>query len=270
MDQGYLLSTPPSPAFYVALALYGVSALAYVSAFVDLPAWVRAVARWGLALAFVAHGFDIGWRGVEGVHPGTSVREALGFLSWITVGGYLFWARNAALSVLGAFVAPGALVVLAAARLSPSGEAMAGLSTLGRIHIALATAGVAIFALATAVAAVYLLQERNLKQKNFDGVLFKRVAALETLDTIAHRLIVIGFPLFTLSLMLGVVWVAQRASGFDRVEYPIALITWTAFAGLIVARTTRGWRGRKAAVLTIVGFAASVLVLAIYFARRAM
>lgn len=266
----YLVTTPPSPAFYVALVLYGISALAYVSAFVDTPAWLRATARWGLALAFVAHGVDIGWRGVEGVHPGTSVREALGFLSWVTVGGYLIWARSTSLSVLGAVVAPAALVVLAAARLSPSGEAVEELTTLGRVHIALATIGVALFALATAVAGVYLLQERNLKRKKFDGVLFKRVAALETLDTLAHRLIVVGFPIFTLSLMLGVVWVSQRASGFDRPEYPIALITWLSFAGLLVGRTTLGWRGRKAAALTIVGFVAASVVLAIYFARRSM
>lgn len=266
-----LVSTAPSPAFWVAVALYSISSVFYVSAFVKAPAWMARAARWGLFAAFLAHGTDIGWRGVQGVHPGTSVREALGFLAWVMVGGYLLWRRRLKLSVVGAFLAPAAMVILVAARLSPSGSAVTQLTTLGRIHISLATLGVAIFALAASVSFVYLLQERNLKGKKFDRVLFRRGVALESLDTLAHRLIVVGFPIFTLSLMLGVIWIAQRSGGtLARPEYPFALVTWLCYGVLLVARTTRGWRGRKAAILTVVGFAAALLVLGIYFARRSM
>ncbi len=265
-----LVTVAPSPAFYVSLILYGAAALLYISAFVQAPRWMAPAARWALLAAFVAHGVDISWRGVLHVHPGTSVREALGFLSWVMVGGYLWWSRRVKLALLGAFVAPAALAILALARLSPSGEPMAGLSSLGRIHISLATLGVAIFTLATFVAGMYMLEERGLKRKEFDRVLFKRGAALETLDRLSHRLVVIGFPIFTASLMLGVVWGAQRAELLSRPEWGIALVTWVAFGGLIVARTTKGWRGRKAALLTIMGFSASAAVLAIYLARRAL
>ena len=265
-----LVTVPPSPAFYVALVLYGAAALLYVSAFVQAPRWMPPAARWALVLAFAAHGVDIGWRGVLHVHPGTSVREALGFLSWVTVGSYLWWSREIRLALLGAFVAPAALATLALARLSPSGQPMSGLGTLGRIHISLATLGVAIFALATAVAVMYLIEDRSLKRKEFDKVVLRRGAALETLDRLSHRLVVIGFPIFTASLMLGVVWGAQRAELLTRPEWSIALITWGAFAGLLIGRTSRGWRGRKAALLTITGFSASLAVLAIYLARRAL
>ena len=265
-----LVTVPPSPAFYVALVLYGAAALLYVSAFVQAPRWMAPAARWALVAAFVTHFVDIGWRGVLHVHPGTSVREALGFLSWVTVGSYLWWSRRVKLALLGAFVAPAAMVVLALARLSPSGEPMHDLGTLGRIHISLATLGVALVALATAVAVMYLLEDRSLKRKEFDKVVLKRGAALETLDRLSHRLVVIGFPIFTASLMLGVVWGAQRAELLSRPEWSIALITWGAFAGLLIGRTARGWRGRKAALLTITGFSASLAVLAIYLARRAL
>jgi ABC-type uncharacterized transport system permease subunit len=265
-----LVTVAPSPAFYLALALYGAAALLYVSAFVQVPVWVQRAARWALALAFLAHGVDIGWRGVEHVHPGTSVREALGFLSWIMVGGYLFWSRRIKLALLGAFVAPAALAILAVARLTPSGEAMEDLGALGRIHISLATLGVAMFALATAVAVMYLAQDRSLKRKEFDNVVLKRGAALDTLDRLSHRLVVIGFPIFTASLLLGVIWVSRRQGGLARPEWLIALVIWAAFGGLIVARTTRGWRGKRAAFLTIAGFTASLAVLAIYLARRAL
>src|SRR5690606_25376162 len=118
--------------------------------------------------------------------------------------------------------------------------------------------------------AVYLLEERNLKRKQFDRVLFKRGIALETLDTLVHRLTLVGFPIFTVALMLGVVWVSQRASGFARPEYALAAVTWGAFGALLLQRTARGWRGRKAALLTICGFAAAVMVLVIYLVRRAL
>jgi ABC-type uncharacterized transport system permease subunit len=262
------LDTATSPAFYVALVLYGLAAILYVGVFTSARPWVVTGGRLALIGAFCAHGIDIGWRGVEQVHPGTSVREALGFLSWIFVGGYLIASVRHRLQVMGAFVAPAAMAILSAARLTPTGEAMEGLGTLGRIHISLATLGVAIFGLATGLAAIYLLEDRNLKRKQFDRVLFKRGVALDTLDNLAHKLILVGFPIFTVAIMLGVIWVSQRASGFDRVEYPLAAVTWLAFAVLIVARTTRGVRGKRAALLTVLGFTAAVLVMGVYLVRR--
>ena len=263
-------STPVSLAFYLTVVLYFLSTLLSAGVFAKSPARLVYWGRVALLCAFLMHGVEIGWRGVEHVHPGTSVREALGFLSWLMVGGYLLAIRRYRLHILGAFVAPAALIILAAARLSPSGEAVPELGLLGRIHISLATVGVAIFALATAISAVYIVVDRNLRRKQFDGVLFRRGVALESLDMLAHRTVLIGFPIFTVAIMLGVIWVSQRGSGFDRPEYPLALVTWLSFAGLLVLRTTHGWRGRKAALMTIVGFLSAVIVFAIYFGRRAL
>ena len=268
---GSLVTVAPSPAFYVSLVLYGAATLLYVGVTTQPSRWWPTAARITLLVAFLAHGTDIGWRGVQGVHPGTSVREALGFLPWVMVGGYLFWSWRVKIGLLGAFVAPAALAILAVARLTPSGEAMHELGVLGRIHISLATLGVAMFALATAVAVMYLAQDRSLKKKHFDNLVLKRGDALETLDRLSHRLVVIGYPIFTASLLLGVIWVAkQHISGFARPEWLMAVVIWLTFGGLIAGRTARGWRGRRAALLTIAGFAASVVVLGIYLARRAL
>ncbi len=263
-------STPVSPPFYVALVFYFLATVALASMFTNRRTVVGRLGQLCLWIAFVAHMVEIGWRGVEHVHPGTSVREALGFLSWLMVAGYLLASLKNSLQIAGAFVAPLAMGILAAARLSPTGDRLPGLSLLGRIHISLATIGVAIFAMATVLAVTYLLAERNLKRKRFDGILFRRGIALESLDMLARRLVIIGFPIFTASLMLGVVWVSQRGSGLDHPQYGLALITWLSFAALLITRTTHGWRGRKAAVLTIVGFTAALIVFGIYFARRAL
>ncbi len=260
-----------SPAFFVAMALYGVSSLVYFGLFFNVKPWVGRLARWILLGAVVAHTVDIALLDIRGIHPGTSVREMIGALGWLIAVGYLIAGLKYRLSVLGGFVVPAILVMLGAARLTPTGEELSGLTVLGRIHISLAMLGLALFALATALGTIYLLEERNLKNKKFDGILFRRGVALETLDTLLHRLILFGFPVFTLSMMLGAVWAAQRSvSWFSRPEYAVSMVTWVAFGGLLLGRVTTGWRGRKAALLTIAGFTASVIVLLIYLARRVM
>nr|MBA3499261.1 cytochrome c biogenesis protein CcsA [Deltaproteobacteria bacterium] len=141
--------------------------------------------------------------------------------------------------------------------------------TLGRIHISLATIGVGVFALASALSAIYLVEERALKKKKFDAISFKDGGApLESLDRLANRLIWVGFPIFTAALVLGAIWVSKLGESLDRPEYPLAGVTWLAFAGLLLARQVYGWRGRRAARLTLLGFAAAVLVLMIYLLRR--
>ena len=263
-----IVSVGLSPLFYVAMVFYAGAAAFGLGVFFRASPKISSVAYWALIFGFVAHGGEIGWRGVEDVHPGTSVREALGFLSWLLVGGFLLASLRHRLHVLRTIVASIALVILAIARLSPSGEMTSGLNALGRIHISLATFGVALFALATAVGVMYIAGERSLKGKHFDGLMFRRGIALESLDVLAHRIILVAFPVFTTALMLGAIWVSQRKSTFDRPEYPLALVTWLSFASILIARTTHGWRGRRAAWLTIFGFAAALMVFAIYLLRR--
>jgi ABC-type uncharacterized transport system permease subunit len=64
------------------------------------------------------------------------------------------------------------------------------------------------------------------------------------------------------------VWVSKLGESLDRLEYPLAAVTWIAYAILLVARQVYGWRGKRAARLTLVGFAAALAVLAIYLIRR--
>jgi ABC-type uncharacterized transport system permease subunit len=264
-----LLSVPPSAAFWVAIVLYAAATIAYLVAFVASRPNAARVARALLVLALVAHGVDIGWRGVERVHPAASVREALGFLAWIAAGGFVAATWRFRVDLAGVVAAPATLAMLAVARLSPVGQEQEGLNALGRIHIMAAVVGVAMFAIATVLALLYLLEERSLKRKKFDKRIFEsNRAPLENLDRLGHRLVYAGFPVFTAAVILGIVWVSQRGTGFDRPEYPFAIASWLTYAALIVARQVYGWRGRRTALLTLAGFAAAVAVLAIYLVRR--
>ncbi len=266
-----VLSVPPSIAFWAAIFLYGAATLGFAISFLAGRPVAGRIARVLLAMALLAHGVDIGWRGVERVHPGASVREALGLLVFVLSGGLLATLLRYRGDLAGCVATPLVLAVLAAARLSPAGQEQAGLTSLGRIHIVLAVFGVAIFAVATIVALLYLLEERSIKRKQFDTRTFKNATApLDGLDALAHRLVVAGFPIFTIAVVLGMVWVSQRGSTMGRPEYPFAIASWLAFATLLVTRLAYGWRGRRSAKLTLLGFAAAVCVLVIYFVRRSL
>ena len=263
-----LLSVAPSPAFWVAVIAYAAASLALLFV-LGGHARLRPAAVVLVGVAFVAHGADIGWRGTLHVHPAQSVREAIGFLAFIITGGYLLASTRYRLTLGGAAVMPISLVMLVVARLTPAGTAPEDLSTLGRIHISLATLGVGVFALASALSAIYLVEERALRRKRFDTLAFKdQGAPLEALDRLSHRLIWVGFPIFTVALVLGAIWVSKLGESLDRPEYPLAAVTWMFYAALLVVRQAYGWRGRRAARLTLAGFAAALLVLIIYLVRR--
>jgi ABC-type uncharacterized transport system permease subunit len=267
-DAGRLLSVAPSPAFWVAVVAYTIAAATLLGVLAG-NAKLRPFAIVMVGIAFAAHGADIGWRGVQHVHPAESVREAIGFLAFITTGGYLLASTRYRLTLGGVVVMPVSLVLLLLARLTPAGAAPEDLSTLGRIHISLATVGVGVFALASALSAIYLAEDRALKRKKFDALTFKdRGAPLESLDKLSHRLVWVGFPIFTIALVLGAIWTARLGAPLGRIEYVLAAVTWFAFATLLVARQIYGWRGRRAAILTLEGFAAALAVLLIYLVRR--
>ncbi len=263
-----LLSVPPSPAFWVASVLYAASAIAFF--FVASGRLKARNAALALCTAAVlAHATDIGWRGTLRVHPAQSVREALGFLAFILSTGYLLACLRYRLTLAGIALVPVVLGLLLIARLTPAGEDFLDLTALGRVHITLATLGVAVFALASALSAIYLIEDRTLKKKRFDTLSFRdKGAPLEALDRNVHRLVWFGFPVFTIALVLGLVWGTRRGDDLDRPEYPLALITWFVFAALLITRTAYGWRGRRSARLTLVGFGTALLVLLVYLARR--
>ena len=85
----------------------------------------------------------------------------------------------------------------------------------------------------------------------------ERLSLADTLDNISYRVIGLGFPLLTIGIIAGGVW-ANEAWGsywsWDPKE-TWAFITWLVYAAYLHSRITRGWQGRKPAILASVGFA---------------
>jgi cytochrome c-type biogenesis protein CcsB len=84
----------------------------------------------------------------------------------------------------------------------------------------------------------------------------QRLSLAEKLDNVSYRIIGLGFPLLTIGIIAGAVW-ANEAWGapwsWDPKE-TWALITWLVFAAYLHARITRGWQGRRPALLAAAGF----------------
>jgi ABC-type uncharacterized transport system permease subunit len=256
----------------VSLVAYGVAVVLYLAFHAGMRSALAAAGRIVLTSGWLIQTVDIGIRCVHLQHPASSTAEAMAFTAWMIVAGYLLASLRYRLEAAGAFAVPGALILLLLARVVPNDEA-ARSGSLGNLHIFLATLGVAIFALAAVIEVLYLLQERRLKRRQLDR-LRGGGAPLDTLDRLAARCVSVGFPVFTLALVTGAIWVARlgllKTGGAMRPEYLLALGSWVAFGTLLVARAGAGWQGRRAAWLTVGGFSGVLLVVVGYFIRSAV
>jgi cytochrome c-type biogenesis protein CcsB len=128
------------------------------------------------------------------------------------------------------------------------------------IHVFVASLSTGFFALAASLSIVQLMQARREAGKAVKLRFLDTLPPAERLETLAYRLTVVGFVMWTFTLIAGAVW-AERAWGrywgWDTKEV-WTFIIWTIFAGYIHARATRGWRGSRSAWLAIVGFTAIV------------
>jgi cytochrome c-type biogenesis protein CcsB len=244
----------------LAMLFYLLATVAQMIHLVTLKKGVRALAdrlTWG---AFAVHTVVLVVRYVEaGYTPITSLHEAYSFFGWCIVGLFIAFQARYNLPTLGAFVTPVALLMLLGAVTTP-GDILALPPALQSmwlpVHVILLFIGDAAFALAAAVGIMYLIQERQLKQKKL-GALFHRLPNIDVLDEINYRCLTIGFPLLTLGIITGAAW-AQEAWGsywsWDPKE-TWSLINWFFYAALLHGRLTVGWRGRRAAIWSIIGFA---------------
>jgi ABC-type uncharacterized transport system permease subunit len=96
--------------------------------------------------------------------------------------------------------------------------------------------------------------------------MFSRLPSVGVLDQTNLRLILIGFPVYTLAIALGGLW-AWDHNRTLQLQYLFAMVSWLIYAAILQARLTTGWRGRRAALLTLVGLVGLVGVLSSYLAR---
>jgi cytochrome c-type biogenesis protein CcsB len=88
---------------------------------------------------------------------------------------------------------------------------------------------------------------------------------MATLDRLAYRTTIFGFPLFTFGVICGAIWAESawgRFWGWDPKE-TTSFIAWVVYAAYLHSRATAGWRGTRAAIINVLGFA--VMIFNLFF-----
>ncbi|MGC6418777.1 MAG: cytochrome c biogenesis protein CcsA [Bradymonadia bacterium] len=129
------------------------------------------------------------------------------------------------------------------------------------IHISLAFVGVIGFVFAAATSSLYLVVSGRLKNKKIPGA---GLPSLDVLDGLALRSVIVGFPIYTVALLLGSAQAVRAGTGDIKLAYIFAALSWLIYGVVLQARLTAGWRGRNAAMLTIIGCISSLLVVGMY------
>lgn len=245
--------------FNLALSLILLASGGFIIYLIKQQKWVFRVSYWILFAGFVCHTIFLAHRYyVLGTAPVLDLKSALSFFSWSIVLVYLVFQLRFRLMVLGSFAAPFAsfLMIISSTMKGVEGQAKPVFKSLWlTMHVGTIFLGDALFAIAFLAAIMYLIQERQIKRKRL-GSFFKRLPSLATLDAINYQALIYGFPFLTIGMITGSMY-AQYALGtywqWDPKEV-WSLITWLFYAALLHERVAVGWRGRRAAIMSIVCF----------------
>jgi cytochrome c-type biogenesis protein CcsB len=256
----------------VTIAYFGAMVL-FIGFLATRSSGVARLASWTAFTGFILHTVGIGLRwyetyqipGGEGYAPMSNLYESVVFFAWTILLIYILIEWTYKHKAVGAFVLPFAFLAMSWAQLtldstiSPLVPALQ--SNWLTYHVITCFLGYAAFAVACGVSFMYLIKIRQEERADTKaGGMISLFPSAKVLDDLNYKAIMIGFPLLTLGIITGAAW-ANYAWGtywsWDPKE-TWSLIVWFIYAAFLHARITRGWAGRRAAYLSIIGFAATV------------
>ena len=221
-----------------------------------------------IGAGFIAHTAAIGldWWAL-GHFPVVSPKDVSSFIAWAIVAYYLMMSSRFHARALPAFLLPLVFLFTLVSLVLPDKdhplpsilEGAITASTITQIifpaHVTLVIFSYAAFIITFICGVMYLIQEHELKAKHF-GAAFQRLPALNTCDEISYRSLSIGFVLLTLGVVTGIIWNNQRDGRpwHNDPKEVMAIVTWLVYLFIMHYRLTAGWRGRRVALLSIVGF----------------
>jgi cytochrome c-type biogenesis protein CcsB len=134
------------------------------------------------------------------------------------------------------------------------------------IHVSVVSLGSGVFLVAGIASILFLLRTSRLGDPDPDdtagalGRLVQRLPDAQTLDRIAYRTTIFAFPVFGFGVIFGAIWAEEawgRYWGWDPKE-TVSFVAWVIYAAYLHARSTAGWRDRRAAWINVAGFVAMV------------
>ncbi len=245
----------------ICIVLYLFSSAAYIAYLFLQKDYLHKIGYGLMGVAFLAHVAIIGNNVfISGLMPVRNLHETLSMIAWMLAGVFLAFQYRFKLKILGVYAAPLITLLMIASFHVP--KELVQSKTVFKdfwliFHVITIFAGWACFALACGLGILYLVQEDAIKSKS-RGFFFKRLPSLELLDSSGYASIITGFMMLTLGLASGFLYAKSVWGKFwswDPKEV-WAGITWLFYAALLHERLTVGWRGRKSAIMSIIGFIA--------------
>ena len=259
--------------------LFNVTTIAYMASMVVFFAFLasknKAIGLCGSVLAYAGFAVQtvaIALRWKEsyalgyGHAPLSNLYESVVFFSWTIILIYMFIELKYKYRIVGAFVVPFAFLGMSWAQLGMQSGIEPLVPALQSnwllYHVITCFLGYAAFAVACGISIMYLVKAGSEERGGSTpaGGLMGMFPPIRVLDDLNYRAIMIGFPLLTLGIITGAAW-ANYAWGtywsWDPKE-TWSLIVWFIYAAFLHARFTRGWVGKRAAWLSIIGFAATI------------
>src|SRR5487761_1323607 len=227
--------------------------------------WVRAALAFS-AVGILAHVVAVVTRGFA-VHraPWGNMYEFVTALTCVAAIFFCYVMVRHRVWALGVFVMGAVVIALGLAETviyTAAGPLVPALQSYWlSIHVTAMTLATGTYFVAAVLGAVYLFTERHASRvaagrpTGADGIV-RRLPGPEALDRLAYRTVMFAFPIWTFGIIAGAIWADQawgRYWGWDPTE-TWAFITWVVYACFLHARATAGWRGKKAAVIQLVGF----------------
>jgi ABC-type uncharacterized transport system permease subunit len=191
--------------------------------------------------------------------PLTNLFEVLVFLAWSLTLIYMLVGPAYRLSLMGAFTAPLVVLIQGFALIAPIDvrhQGKAAPNNWLELHASMSMIAYGAFALACIAGVMYLVQDRQLKTKQFHSV-FYHLPPLSDLFVAITRLLWWGFALYTLGLVSGF-FIGQP---LPRLQVICAFGVWLLYAGILQGRHLRRLAPKRVAALCIIGFTAALTLL---------
>lgn len=203
------------------------------------------------------------WRS-RGMLPMTSPEEAMNMLILFSSTALLPFTYRKNTTVLGAFFLPAAACALAFVAMPLQSESSMILGSYRfwyPLHTLSVIIGEAFFVVATIVSVVYLVHERIIR-KGFIHSSVSALPPLTLLDRILYASLSMGFFAITAGMISGGLWATAAGLTFSSIAPKVlaGALTWLVFGLSLHQRFAIGWKGRRTAVITLIGFFVMVLL----------
>jgi ABC-type uncharacterized transport system permease subunit len=249
----------------VPLALYAIACVRYAMQFASRTLNTSRAASTWLIMAAFSHTFVIGMETMRVGHvPFAGATSAISTFVWLLALSYLYVEFTTGERSMGVFILPLLALLQVIPVVRPMAEEPSALlsGALFGVHVSSLLFAYASFALACVLGITYVLQFKEIKAKDL-GFFYDRLPPLQVLDEMNLRAVTIGWVFLTIGLVAGAIWASQiRASGDIRAHSMtladpkifIAVLSWAVYSFELYAQRAIGWRGRRAAWLSAVGF----------------